>query len=77
MAADVFGFIDALFGAIGQLTGFIRGAINGIASQYLSIILLVLAGIGGYYLHKKFPTIRGYGVAVVYGFILYLLFRYV
>lgn len=67
----------SVFGAIGQVTGILRGLVNSIAPEYTTLILLGLSLAGGYYLNKKYPNLNAKVVFVLYGLIIFLILRFV
>lgn len=58
------------------LTDSLRGFIAGLAPEYVTIILLALSMIGGYFLVKKMPNfLIRIPLWVLYGLIFFLLLR--
>jgi len=69
--------INSIFVAIGSVTQSIRSFIGSFAPDYMTLILLAISLVTGYYLNRKFPNFATKAMFISYGLILFLLLRFV
>ena len=73
------GINGAIEGGLTSLHGLMEGIrklIGQFAQTQLTLVLLLLAGVGGWYLAKKYPQINGYWVVANYTLLIFLLLKY-
>lgn len=81
---SVTSIVDSLFSILHYLTAFIRDLINKASPDYSVLILVLLSGVGSYFLVRKLnegkisePVISGYWVYGLIGLLLFMLLRFV
>ena len=69
--------LDTVFGYVHSVTTAVRDLVSGIMPEYSSWILLVLGGVGAYYVYKNSSFNRGTVLMIMYALFFYVLLRYV
>jgi hypothetical protein len=74
---DIDAIFTSTFAVLHSVFNWVRTILTQTIPGYMNIALIVLAGIGAFYLAKKYPRLDGWITIVTYGLLIYLAIRFI